>query len=437
MSLDFLFLYEHIAREFESISLIMAELENRGYSCDIMQLMSRKKIKYFTYDKPKVIVPSAMYNNETLNSFVYNNVGKLQKVVNLHWEQVLSREQEESRFYSFAENARKCTHICWGEKAKKRIMGNGVPEKNAVVTGAVQMDFLNERFNALDKSRDEIAKQYNLDTNKQWLLYISSFSCAYMDDKEIEELNEMTNLDFYGFKQLGIRSMEKTLEMIDKLLEKHPEFEFIYRPHPCEWQSPPLEEMKKKHKNFYVITDYPVKQWIKTSDTILMWMSTSIAEVYFAGKSCIVIRPEPIFDDYDPVTFEGVNAVENFEQLETAISSKEIQFPIDKEMLLSHYDNGDGFAYIRIADLLEQTLKQPPQDLPFSKGYKPRKNVVKFFALIGLNLFVTLKINPKWFSFLGQNFVQSLSRFMGYISKSRVSKKRINDMKQTMKGLIN
>ncbi len=436
MSLDFLFLYEHISREFESVSLIMAELERRGYSCDIMQLMARKKLKYFTFSKPKVIIPSAMYNNETLNSFVYNNVGKLQKVVNLHWEQVLSREQEQSKFYSFAENARKCTHICWGEKAKNRIMGNGVPEQNAVVTGAIQMDFLTERFSSLDRSKETLAKQYNLDIKKRWVLYISSFSCAYMDDKEIEELNEMTNLDFYGFKQLGIRSMDKTLEMIDMLLEKHPEFEFIYRPHPCEWQSPPLEEMKKKHKNFYVITDYPVRQWIKTSDTIIMWMSTSIAEVYFAGKSCIVVRPEPIFDDYDPVTFEGVSAVQNYGQLETAISSKNPSFPIDKQMLLSHYDNDESFAYLRIADLLEQTLKNEPVDLPFSKGYKPRKNILKFFVFIGLNLFVTLKINPLWFSFLGQNFVTSLSRFMGYISKSRLDKKQIADMKQTMKGYL-
>ena len=47
MGLDFLFLYEHIVRELENDCLIMAELERRGYSCELFQLMDRKMLKYF------------------------------------------------------------------------------------------------------------------------------------------------------------------------------------------------------------------------------------------------------------------------------------------------------------------------------------------------------------------------------------------------------
>lgn len=439
MALDFLFLYEHIVREFENDALIMAELERRGYSCELFQLMDRKKLKYFLWKKPRVIVPSAMYDNETLNSFVYNNVGKLDKVVNLHWEEVLSREQEESDFYSFNGNARKCTHICWGEKAKERIVRKGVPENNAVVTGAVQLDFLYPMFDGYFKTRKELAEEFSLDTNKRWLCYVSSFSCAFMDDKEVEELNAMTDLDFTGFRDVGVRSMDVTFEWFDRLLSEsdYKDVELIYRPHPCEWQSPPLEEMKRKHKNFHVISDYSVKQWVKSSDIILTWMSTSIAEIYFGKKSCIVVRPEPLFDDYDPVTYEGVSAADSYEKLKVALAAEDIPFPIDEEGLKSHYDvDYDYPAYMRICDLLEWTIKNPPRDFPFSEGYKPRFNLLKFIALFCFKAMNTLCIDPNWFFFLGKRFTSSVKRYMGYYSKARLSKKQIRAKVDELRGYI-
>ena len=176
MALDFLILYEHIVRELDCDALLMAELRRRGYSVELFQLMDRKKIKYFFWKKPKVIVTSAMYDNETLNSFVYNNVGKVDRVVNLHWEEVLSREQEESNFYNLNENAAKCVHVCWGKAAKDRIVKNGVPEKNAVITGAIHLDFFLPQFASLFKTKEQLADEFGLDKNKKWFCYISFLS---------------------------------------------------------------------------------------------------------------------------------------------------------------------------------------------------------------------------------------------------------------------
>ncbi|MEA4911724.1 MAG: surface carbohydrate biosynthesis protein [Oscillospiraceae bacterium] len=437
MGLDFLFLYEHIVREFENVCLVMAELERRGYTSELFQLMDRKKLKYFTWKKPRVIVTSAMYDNETLNSFVYNNVGKLQKVVNLHWEEVLSREQEDSDFYSLTQNARKCTHICWGDAAKRRIVSKGVPENNAVVTGAVQLDFLRPMFDGYFKSRAALAREFGLDAGRRWLCYISSFSCAWMDDKEVAELNEMTDLDFAGFKAVGARSMRETLAWFDRLLGELPDIELIYRPHPSEWQSPPLEEMKRKHPHFHVITDYSIKQWVKCCDTLLTWMSTSIAEVYFAGKSCLVLRPEPLHDDYDPVTYEGCAAIDNYDDLKAALGQKNISFPIDEARLRAHYDvDPDYPAYMRVADLLERTLKNPPRDLPFSAGYAPRFNAVKFFALFALKAMNTLHINPHWFDFLGKKLTDQTERLMNYYKKARVGKRAVRAKTDELRRFI-
>ena len=437
MALDFLILYEHIVRELDCDALLMAELERRGYSVELFQLMDRKKLRYFFRKKPKVIVTSAMYNNETLNSFVYNNVGKVDRVVNLHWEEVLSREQEESDFYNLNENAAKCTHICWGNAARDRIVKNGVPAGNAVVTGALHLDFFLPQFESLMKTREQLAEEFSIDPAHKWLCYISSFSCAQMDDKEIAELNDMTALDFTGFRAVGARSMKVTLEWFDRLLTEQPELELIYRPHPSEWESAPLQEMMAKHKNFHVISAYTVKQWVKVCDQIATWMSTSIAEIYFAGKSCVVVRPEPLYDDYDPVTYEGVNAADSYEKLVAYLADENMPFPIDEQRLRSHYDVIEGYpTYMRICDLLEEVYKNPPRDYPFSEGYKPHFNAVKFIALWVFSVMRTLHINPHWFDFLGRKLTDTVERMINYNLKARVSKKDLRALIDRMKACI-
>ena len=436
--MDFLILYEHIAREFESVCLLIAELRRRGYRAELMQLMSRKKLRYFLWKRPEVIVTSAMYDNETLNSFVYNNVGQLNKVINLHWEEVLSREQEKSDFYSLRQNAARCTHICWGEAAKKRIMAKGVEEKNAVVTGAMQLDFLGERFAGYSKNRRLLADEFGVDASLRWVLYISSFSCASMDDREIEELNAMTDLDFKGFQQVGARSMAVTLDWLDRFLTDRPDNILIYRPHPSEWESPPLEALRRKHPNFNVIADGPIREWILSSDVIFTWMSTSVAEVYFAGKSCLVLRPEPLYDDYDPVIYENCAAVAAYEDLLMRFDDPVKPFPLDKSLIESHYSFIEGRpAFMRVADLCEDIHANLPRDLPFSPGYTPRFNTLKFAALLGLNLMAALGIKPRWFAPLfGRRFTGYASRLTGYIEKSRVSKKAVEKQIEKLGGYL-
>ena len=118
MALDYLILYEHVVREYESLLLLQTELRRRGYSAEIRQLLDRKKLRYFTWKKPKVLVSSNLYDNEGLNSHVYNNVGRCDKVVNLHWEQMLSDTQEAEPWFNFSGNAKKCVQTCWGERTR-------------------------------------------------------------------------------------------------------------------------------------------------------------------------------------------------------------------------------------------------------------------------------------------------------------------------------
>jgi hypothetical protein len=129
--------------------------------------------------------------------------------------------------------------------------------------------------------------------------------------------------------------------------------------------------------------------------------------------------------------------VDSYQKLTATLIQKDHPFPIDERMIKRHYDVDHSYpAYMRICDLLEWTRNNPPRDMPFSEGYKPRFNVVKFFVLIGLHIMIGLRINPRWFDFLGKKFTARTERLMDYYRKAYVSKKDIRNKVEQLKRYI-
>lgn len=426
MALDFLILYEHVVREYESLLLLKTELERRGYTAEIRQLLDRKKLRYFTYKKPRVLVASNLYNNEGLNSHVYNNVGRCRRVVNLHWEQMLSDTQEEEPWFNFEGNAQKCIQTCWGEKTRRRLIAHGVPAQNAPVTGAVMMDFLRPEFRGYFRSKEALCNEFGLDPQKKLLLYISSFGYASMDEKEVAELSQMAGTDFSQFAEINRTSMAETLAWFDRYLGEHPETELVYRRHPSEWNSPALTALAQKRANFHVLFEYSVKQWIVCADEIFIWMSTAVAEVYFAGKNCRILRPFPIPHEFDPVLYKGGRYLCSYEEFCKALGEQETSFPLDKALVEGYFDAGERPAYLRMADLLEQVYKEEPRDDPFGEGFTPHFNWLKFFALWGVHILDALHLDPARFSKIAPGFAGFAGRIYGYIQKAKVSQQQID-----------
>ncbi|HJB68561.1 MAG TPA: hypothetical protein H9770_06935 [Candidatus Fournierella excrementigallinarum] len=422
MGLDFLILYEHTVREYESDLLLKLELERRGYTAEIRQLLDRKKLKYFTWKKPKVLVSSCMYDNEAINSHVYNNVGRCDKIVNLHWEQMLSDTQEAGDWFNMNGNAKKCVQTCWGRRTAGRLIAHGMEEKNTPVTGAVMMDFLRPEFAGYFKSKEQLCAEHGLDPAKKLHLYISSFGYASMTDAEVKELSEMAGTDFSGFAATNRVSMAETLAWFDRYLAGHPEVELVYRRHPSEWNSPALADLSQKRPNFHVIFSDSVKQWIVAADSISIWMSTAIAEVYMAGKSCHILRPAPIEHEYDPVIYAGAKYVTNYEDFAAAMAEDAPPFPIERQVIEGYFDPSPVPAYKRMADLLEQVRNEPPRDEPMGEGFTPHFNWLKFFALWGVHILFALRLEPKKVFFFHKGLAGFAQRIYGYVEKAHVPK---------------
>lgn len=436
MGLDFLILYEHTVREYESDLLLKLELERRGYTAEIRQLLDRKKLKYFTWKKPKVLVSSCMYDNEAINSHVYNNVGKLNKIVNLHWEQMLSDDQEEGDWFNMNDNAKKCVQTCWGSRTADRLVSHGMERKNCPVTGAVMMDFLRPEFKGYYANKQELCEEFGLDPNKELHLYISSFGYASMTEQEVKELSEMAGTDFTGFARTNRVSMDETLAWFDQYLGEHPEVELVYRRHPSEWNSPALSQLSEKRPNFHVIFERSVKDWIVAADSISIWMSTAIAEVYMAGKSCHILRPVPIEHEYDPVIYKDAHYVTNYQEFCEAMADKDPPFPIKKEVIEGYFDPSEQPAYKRMADLLEEVLKNPARDEPMGEGFKPHFNWLKFFALWGVHILFFFHLEPKKVFAFHKGLADFAQRIYGYVEKAWVPKDKVKAMEDRIRPYV-
>lgn len=434
--MDFLILYEHTVREYESDLLLKLELERRGYTAEIRQLLDEKQWRLFHKDKPAVLVSSCMYDNEAINSHVYNNIGRCDKIVNLHWEQMLSDTQEQGDWFNMNGNAKKCVQTCWGQRTAQRLQDHGMQAKNTPVTGAVMMDFLRPEFEGYFKSKTALCEEFGLDPQKHLHLYISSFGYASMSESEVAELSRMAGTDFTAFAKTNRVSMTETLRWFEVYLTAHPEAELVYRRHPSEWNSPALEELEGKCPNFHVIFADSVKQWIVAANSISVWMSTAIAEVYMAGKSCHILRPVPIEHEYDPVIYQGADCVASYEQFAAAMQQPDPPFPIAREVIEGYFDPSDTPAYRRMADLLEQVYKNPPRDNPMGSGFAPHFNLLKALALWGVHRMYERRWQPKRVFALCPPLAAFAQRIYGYVDKAYIPPAQIHAMTERIRPFV-
>ena len=168
--LDFLLVYEHKAREFDSVCLLKAELECRGYTVDIVNIRDwSKQLNYKGKNKPKVIIVPAMYSDRSLYNQVYRFTGKINKIVNLQWEQVFVQNDDMLKFKAPKGLARDVLHLCWGENSCRWL--NSVGTSKAVVTGPIHMDFVRKELAGLYMNRQEINDNYALGNKKTGIVY--------------------------------------------------------------------------------------------------------------------------------------------------------------------------------------------------------------------------------------------------------------------------
>ena len=340
---DFVFVYEVKNREIQGITLIGYELVKRGYSVAYVSAWhelhrSGKRIK------AKVAILFEAYNDSVLR-FALSFIERCNNAFNMQWEQILSpRCLEEGSIFVLSGDADKVYHCSWGEKNVEHLVDYcGIPADKVKLVGHVGYDFVRPEFEGYYKSREEICKEYGLDSNKKVVLFIASFPSMIQKEGLTMATEEI--------KRVGRESREIAVEWMEKYYKFHPDTQFIYRPHPTEQLTKQFMDDHSSAMKF--ISDYSVQQWISIADDILVWRSTSMGDIYMAKKGCLFVNPIDIPLRYLYYMMYDAKKTTSYEEFEQHMG-EDYTFPIADEIMKQYYLVDDVPAYKRITDELEK-----------------------------------------------------------------------------------
>lgn len=360
--LDFLFLLEINYREENSLILLCEELKRRGYSAEY--LMTKDWV-YKRYDgNVKVLIYNGAETVKEVGDHVYAIAVKVDYFVVLRWEQIYSNlfvKRISTEAERLCNTAKTFNFFCWGDDYYNRLLQTGIEKKYLHKVGPIQMDFLRPEFSSIYKKRNDIFDEFSIDRDKKIILFISSFGFFSINDLTDLELKQQKEL--YGTDELLKERIDFNntcqkiiLEWFEKFLKTHEEWEIIYRPHPAVHESEAINVLERKYDNFKVILKYSLQQWIVVADSICTVESTSIAEVFFAGKSCAVLRPVPLRWELDVEFYDKMNICDEYDKFVTAVEKGE---KVDYKVIKKYYDCSDRPYFMRWCDeLIDLSVNQ-------------------------------------------------------------------------------
>ena len=300
-----------------------------------------------------------LYNNFHILVHAKNFKKSNRSLISLQYEQIYSQAAKDDLgdIHNPKEEALYAQHIAWGKMQTKRYLSCGVPKSNIHEIGSMAMDLMQPDFCSYYLTKKDLSKQFGLNPDLDWAVFISSFGYANRTEEEIKAL-ELLNPRARLFSQLSVKSLYEVLGWFSIACEKNPSVEFIYRPHPAERKYDKLRIMEQKYMNFHVIESFSVRQWIYVSDMLFTWYSTSIADAYFAHKPCYILRPVEIPEILEVDIMSGADFVTSKDAFLSVLSGDKTVPHLDVEKIERYYgNNSDKRAYLQLADLCEHMIR--------------------------------------------------------------------------------
>lgn len=327
---DVLILIEHVARELESAMLIKYFLQKKGYDVIVDSIKFHKEAVVLKYSPNIVIVPWAYTNTEMnlFRSFLKNNKKVL--ILNMHHEQ-LSNEGSDS-FIIPQEDAKEVLHLSWGLDFSNKLLENGCKKETIIQCGNPRLDFYKKDLVKISETKESLAKKYNLDKSKRWVVFIAN-SFHLLTPAQIK-VNLDKGVDIKEQIETSKISRNDFLQYADRYLAENDDVEIIYRPHPSfahlEKERKEIKELEEKYKNFNCISKNSIRDWIINCDLSISFHSTSIIESCIANKEFYLIRTKKLNKDKDYKFFRDYEfCIKDYSDFYKAIK-KDQEFNYDK-----------------------------------------------------------------------------------------------------------
>ena len=423
---DFIILYEHRARELENAVLLAMLLEKKGYKVAVEYRRSAR----FLFQKTDVVIVPFFYNNENVVDFTIQPRRTIKKVINLQYEQVFNEQDAKDGLFYPREAAVNARHIAWGEKERIQMMDNNIPEKNIFSIGHMSIDLNSHKYDNVYMSKEDISSQFGIPLNKKWHLFISSFSHVEISDDEVLQSVAYKDYDLSEYLSISRKSQKELLKWFNDILVNQSDTVIIYRPHPAEINSKGLRELERKSKNFFCISDYSIRQWIRISDSISTWFSTSVVDIYYAGKPCMILRPVSIPEYMDYEIYQKQRIIEKYEEFYDCIVNN-TESKLDGTDIIKYYNNtAEANTFEKLADICEKTRVEDNYSFDFEKSVDlTKEKPVKYHiyrCLMGFaSIFYLAPITPSKYKYdVKHTYIES----KGYKKEIALYKKRFSNI---------
>ncbi len=377
--------YEHKAREYQYCHALKYELKRRGYSARICHLQNRHTWFYKIFSKPKIIVCGTASLAHTVDSFNFIEDrcdflrGRAPFYINLQIEQLFRDKQAGYNIVTDEFLQKRVFSVCWGKRRRLQLVNSGIHPNQIAVTGAMHLDFLRPEFESLYLSKKEVSHYYQIEYNKRWILYISSYTYVSAPIEKLRSwfrhllaIDPEANWDEYmKRKTSSVHSQIITLDWIDRYLANNDDI-FIYRPHPGERITNEMRILMQTYPGrFLWIKDGSVQQWIAVCDVVNNWISTAVVEAFVAQKPVNIVQPVEVPVDLQPVILDDCKKIQTYSEFADA-QQKEMQFseetfPINRALLHDYYELDNTCAYMRVCDLIEEVYHKSAPDVGKSK----------------------------------------------------------------------
>ena len=425
--IDVLILYEHKNRELESAVRLSVLLEQKGITSEIRQCGWDEAIAEFSIS-PSILVVPWCYDSKDLNKWK-NYKGHLNKknrlhILNLHCEQVVFSDAID--FYLPKGEAQNIHHISWGPNYTNLLIKQGIENKLIHETGSTRLDFFKKQYCT---PREDIAKKYNLDINKKWVLLVGNFSAMYFNEESIEKKTKRGVLGLRENKEIALISFNKICNWYQKLLDEETinnNIEFIYRPHPSEGKNDILLKFERKYNNFHYIADDAIRDWYMSSELAFVWTSTSSVEAYYSEIPVKALRPIDIPDNIKIDLVEKLDKIKNYEEfrkiiydlIENKKITTNIEFMNEIEKYYGKMDIDAGLETVKVIKKLLNTSDGSIICHKF-KSFESLKKAFNYFIKYILNKLRLDKEIKKW----------------EFINRDRASNNEIKELKQKYRNI--
>jgi surface carbohydrate biosynthesis protein len=298
---DALWLVEHTAREMDVACAVKAIAE-RQYDLNI----AVRNIYYHAAENMAAFEPSIV-----VYPFFYFLTGALATEdyvkrwpnavhFNLAWEEIHYKAHLKIKAPADDFTKKKVLHHAWGPFYKDYLMGYGVPEENIFLNGQPAYQLYLPPYVHYYRSRDWLAKTYNLDPKSRWVFVPENYRWAFIGNK-IELFSKLggDREEILSLRDFSLKSLKVLLQWCNSTAENE-DVTIIFRPRPATnskiMDDFVAEQIGAVCPNLRFIKEESVREWILASDVVISSYSTSLIESAIAGKPTYMVEPYPIPD---------------------------------------------------------------------------------------------------------------------------------------------